>query len=259
MLLAKRHPHPLDSHIIFEEQGHIYIVDGDSNYTSVTTWIHQFFPKFDPDEAIAKMKQGRAWGVGHRWWGLSDDEIRKSWKDAGKEAALLGTQMHHNIELYFNEEAISPEFQTSAEWSLFQQFLGQTEGWIPFRTEWTIFWRDYRLAGSIDMVYYDPTVSPPDPERLILVDWKRSKELKYNNRWASGSGVLASIDDCNFWHYTLQLNVYRAILQANYGKTVTAMYLVVLHPSQENCLKVQVPINDDIIQKMLLDRQSKLH
>ncbi|NDE19750.1 MAG: hypothetical protein EB000_04855, partial [Alphaproteobacteria bacterium] len=35
----------------------------------------------------------------------------------------------------------------------------------------------------------------------------------------------------NFWHYSLQLNTYKAILQEKYSKTITDLYLVRLHPN----------------------------
>ena len=39
--------------------------------------------------------------------------------------------------------------------------------------------------------------------------------------------------DSNFWHYALQLNTYKAILERKYDKRVTDLYLVRLHPDAE--------------------------
>jgi hypothetical protein len=33
-----------------------------------------------------------------------------------------------------------------------------------------------------------------------------------------------------YWHYAMQLNIYRYILQRKYGKTIVGMYLLGLHP-----------------------------
>jgi CRISPR/Cas system-associated exonuclease Cas4 (RecB family) len=38
------------------------------------------------------------------------------------------------------------------------------------------------------------------------------------------------LPDTNYWHYSLQLNTYKAILEKKYGKKVTDLYLVRLHP-----------------------------
>ena len=50
--LAKKYPHERDSHIHFDEGPHIYTIDGDSDYMSVTTWNHSHFAHFDPDAII---------------------------------------------------------------------------------------------------------------------------------------------------------------------------------------------------------------
>ena len=38
--LAKKNSHPRDKSITFDEGPHIYTIDGDSDYMSVTTWNH---------------------------------------------------------------------------------------------------------------------------------------------------------------------------------------------------------------------------
>ena len=47
--LAKKFPHERDSHIVFDEGPHIYTIDGDSSFMSVTTWNHSHFSHFDAD------------------------------------------------------------------------------------------------------------------------------------------------------------------------------------------------------------------
>ena len=50
--LAKQNPHPRDQHIKFDEPTHVYTIDGDSNYMSVTTWNHSHFKHFDADKIL---------------------------------------------------------------------------------------------------------------------------------------------------------------------------------------------------------------
>ena len=59
--LANKNPHERDTHIHFDEGPHIYTIDGDSNYMSVTTWNHSHFKHFDADKIITKMMAGRRW------------------------------------------------------------------------------------------------------------------------------------------------------------------------------------------------------
>ena len=41
--LSEKNPHERDNHIVFDEPTHVYTVDGDSNYMSVTTFNHSHF------------------------------------------------------------------------------------------------------------------------------------------------------------------------------------------------------------------------
>ena len=38
------------------------------------------------------------------------------------------------------------------------------------------------------------------------------------------------IDNTNYNHYALQLNVYKLLLEKNYKKEISKMYFVVFHP-----------------------------
>ena len=72
-----------------------------------------------------------------------------------------------------------------------------------------IYDEELKIAGSIDMVFkeLDGTLS--------IYDWKRSKEIVQESRFNEYSidSVINYIPDTNYWHYCLQLNVYKAILE----------------------------------------------
>jgi len=53
--------HELDNKIKFEEGPHEYFWDGIKLGSSVTRLVESFFEKFDPDDAIQKMKNGSKW------------------------------------------------------------------------------------------------------------------------------------------------------------------------------------------------------
>jgi ATP-dependent exoDNAse (exonuclease V) beta subunit len=99
----------------------------------------------------------------------------------------------------------------------------------PYRTEWTIFDEDLKIAGSIDMVYENPDGT------LSIYDWKRSKEISMINHFNkfANNKLICHMPDSNFWHYALQLNTYKAILERKYDKKVTDLFLVRLHPDTE--------------------------
>jgi hypothetical protein len=119
----------------------------------------------------------------------------------------------------------------------------------PYRTEWTVFHEEARIAGSIDMVYEvtDPTrrwgTDPPADTPLAIYDWKRCREIVKTNRGNKFAThpAIEHLPDTNYWHYALQLNIYKYILQTKYDKTVTDLYLIVLHPEAQNYQRIKLP------------------
>jgi hypothetical protein len=72
------------------------------------------------------------------------------------------------------------------------------------------------------------------------------------NAW-NKSAITKEIDwmpDSNFWHYSLQLNAYKMILETKYGKVVKDMFLVRLHPDSADYELIQVFDLKNDIQKL---------
>ena len=217
-MLALQHPHPRDALISFEEGPHIYTIKDDARqYTSVTTWLHKHFPAFEA-AAIAERMAAKSHYV------KTAAMIQAEWKDA----AALGTALHLLIENYYNGAA-APAF-ASAEFTYFLNFVETIPHLKPYRTEWMIFDENLVLAGSIDMVYAKADGT------FAIYDWKRTKEIKKSNAfggWAL-TDCIAHLPDSNYWHYALQLNTYKTILERNYNMCITELCLVVLHPLNAN-------------------------
>lgn len=243
-VLSAHNRHPRDNFIQFFEEDHKYIItcDKESKYTSVTTWNHSHFPHFDADKVIQNMKKGKAWKEGHKYWGLTDEQIKAQWDENRNAVSGAGTQMHFQIECFMNNPRLKKGYthkdligemdsdsMGSVEWKYFLEFVGDYPSFKPYRTEWTIFDEDLKLAGSIDMVYEN------DDGTLSIYDWKRAKDISRINTFNKFALTpsICHMPDSNFWHYALQLNTYKAILTRKYNKVVKDLYLVRLHPDAE--------------------------
>ena len=88
--------HPRDKHIQFFEEDHKYVIDlePDTKYTSVTTWVHEHFEKFDSDKIIKKMMSGQGWKEGHKYWGMTADEIKNQWNSNKDKVSGAGTDLN---------------------------------------------------------------------------------------------------------------------------------------------------------------------
>jgi hypothetical protein len=83
----------------------------------------------------------------------------------------------------------------------------------------------------------------PHGTPLAIYDWKRCREITKTNRAGKFAThpAIEHLPDTNFWHYALQLNTYKYILQTKYDKTITDLYLIVLHPDAQNYQRVKLP------------------
>ena len=271
-VLANQNPHPRDELIKFYARGHKYEITSDpgTKYTSVTTWNHQQFPKFDADAIIAKIFKSKSWGPDHKYWGQTAEQIKASWKSNGEAVSCSGTSLHERIEHFMNNDKLDPNYFHSelyhqyhhddsdqqVEWLYFMKFIQDHPDFQPYRTEWMIFHEELKLAGSIDMVYQNPDGT------LSIYDWKRSKEISKVNMWNqfASNPLISHLHDTNFWHYALQLNTYKKILEEKYGKTVTKLCLVRLHPNAEEKTYelLEVPILTKEISDLFEERKNQL-
>jgi hypothetical protein len=304
--LSRQNPHPRDQHIHFDEGPHKYTIEDlpgiteETEFTSVTTWVHQHFEHFDAKKIIAAMMRNqKKWNdpiANAKYYGKTAEEIEEMWSSAGKEASTKGTEMHYKIECFYNTPA-APAPDTTPEFTYFLKFNDEYKSILrPYRTEWTVFHEEARIAGSIDMVYElielpsdddttadttadtadttattdtttattittttttttdtsissEPVVGGRNPRRnprrtpLVIYDWKRCREITKTNRANKFAThpTIEHLPDTNYWHYALQLNIYKYILQTKYGKTITDLYLIVLHPDAQNYQRIKLP------------------
>ncbi len=114
-----------------------------------------------------------------------------------------------------------------------------------------VYDEDVRIVGSIDMIF------EADDGTLEIYDWKRCKEIKKTNPWQSSHvECIKHLPDTNFWHYSLQLNTYKTIIEKKYGKKVSDMYLVCLHPDNFNksYQRIQVPVLEKEMSELMKGR-----
>lgn len=235
--------HPRDDDVFFDEEPHIYYVKGKKISTSVTTFVHHFFPKFDADAIIDRMMNGRNWERS-KYFGMTKEEIKQQWADAGTDATTKGTDIHKSIELFYNDCEPTTELP---EFEMFKNFYEDHKDKLSaYRTEWVVYDEENDLAGSIDMVFKN------NDGTLSIYDWKRTKEIKKKNVYGGkGTGALKDYDDCNYVHYSLQLNVYKYILEKLYGVVIRDMFLVCMHPNYDNYKKIQVLDLQQVVKQLL--------
>jgi hypothetical protein len=244
-MLANLHRHERDARITFHDPSHTYTIDGSSDgYVSVTSLKKRMWAEFDADLVISKMMRNPKWPK-HKLFGKSRSVIKEGWDKTRNDAAAAGTAMHLNIERFLNGEQHE---SSSKEWRLFTMFQEAHPNLDTYRTEMLVFDESVKVAGSIDLVCRDPA----EEGSYLLYDWKRSKCIDTFNTYERGfpNTAAAELDNCNFNHYSLQLSIYKHILQTKYGMKVNGCCLVVLHPEQNDFIEMQTedmqPLVDEL-------------
>lgn len=242
-----------DGLIKFNEAEHIYSVDGIGKLTSVSNVVGSFFKDFDAQYWSMRKCNGNC---------IEAAKLRDEWNAKGERASQAGTFLHKQIEDFINNRfdgqlsclveycgefvRLKEHVNIEKEWGYFLRFKAETDI-TPFRTEWRVFDAEAKIAGTIDLV------CACNDDSFEIYDWKRSNKidpLEYN-RFQCGINGLEHLTDTSYIHYCLQQNLYRYILEKNYGISVRKLNLVVLHPDLNNYQIVSVPIMNEEVEIML--------
>jgi len=234
--------HPNDDRISFNFKEHYYIVDGRRIKYSVTQIIDNFFPEFDSEYWSRIKAKEKLEFLGKKIDNDNLDIFQKKilddWELKRIDSAKKGTFLHESIENYYNKKLqgdYPPEFR------FFKEFLTKYPTIEPYKTEWKVFDSKSSLAGTIDMVYKKPN------GELFIFDWKRTTKLVNDigtiikSDFEYGYDELDNLPNNSYNKYCLQQNLYKYILEDNYGEKVSSMNILVLHPRYHTYFHLKVP------------------
>jgi hypothetical protein len=188
----------------FNDSDHTYFNEEGIQYTSATQFVKKFVKPFE------KEKKAKAYAKKHKknW-----EEVVAEWEKLGSDSMTKGTAYHKLKEqelLDLGKVLIEDEEHEifSTEWEgdvKISESLKLEPGVYPE----LIVWSDrYKIAGQVD--YVEVTKSGV----LNIIDYKTSKEIKTRGfeNWNKTRQMLFfplnNLEDCNFNHYALQINLY---------------------------------------------------
>ncbi len=243
---------------VTKKQNHFYLVDG-TIYPSVSAAIKHFFPEFDNkkisgevaaralkkvEDAAKKLAEDArkaALAAGkkpepRKWLSEAEFAAERKARDATLEArrreisstwddARTGGTAKHSVYEGFLQHLTDADY-TNAPTGFYRAIEEMAEaGYDAFRCEWRLFDEAAQMAGTADIVFIHRVTG-----EIILGDWKNTKVIRYVARDAKyvRRGIhplTADMPDSNYWHYVLQLNFYRYMMEKHYGRTVARILL----------------------------------
>jgi len=232
--------------VCFNEDSHIYWNEHDNaKYISVTTLIERYAQPFDKDfwsayKALEQLLPADAWGIEkkslldtHKFdkelldiYNIQETDFNKvqqgildEWDKTNRESCDRGTKIHAKIEQSMYDMGANVTLKKFGVGGKFTCDKGRTDldlenGVYP---EYLISYSSedelLRLAGQIDLLAISG-------DKFWILDWKTNKEIKqksgFNTQTKSTAKMLYplnNLDDCNYWHYTLQLSTYAWMIQ----------------------------------------------
>jgi ATP-dependent exoDNAse (exonuclease V) beta subunit len=242
-----------------DTKSHVYSVEGKEGYVSTTTFLHTLYTPFDAkamaankaksksqqtppprigDTTYVRMRNNKPMldhlitQYGERPWTEQEisDAIECIWERNGEMARTMGTQLHEYCEHLFlghnpqNIPALEGEVKQA---NLFRQYCTEN-GYETFKAEWIVVDPIYNIAGTIDLVLYNKRT-----KTFHIIDWKRTKRIStYGFKGARCLPPVEHLPDSNYYHYCLQLNMYKYMCERYYQIKIHDMHLVVLYPTQ---------------------------
>ena len=206
--------------VIFKEKGHIYESNDEDKikWTSVTSFIGMFKPKFDRDGQAKKSSKNKR----SKWYGMTTKEIKDAWDGETERAIGLGNWYHNQ-----REENIL-EFKTierdGVEVPIIRPLINNDgikiapnqklkNGAYP---ELFVYLKSLGLCGQADLVSIVDGV-------INILDYKTNKEIKEKG-FTNWEGItskmfnpISHLDECNLNHYNLQMSLY-AYIKLKIGK-----------------------------------------
>ena len=236
-----------NGNIAFNDEAHVYfdVTDASKKYISVTTLIHKFAQDFDSAfwsayKALEKLIPADNWKLEKKsllsskkfdksildLYNISENDFNKvqqdildTWEKEKNDACERGTKIHADIENSFYKGGDNVSVQKfgvggkfickkdysdlDLEYGVYPEYLiyNESEDGILL------------LAGQVDLII-------KSGNEIVIVDHKTNKKIDqksgYNTSTRSTSKMkypLNNLDDCNFYHYTLQLSTYAWMLQ----------------------------------------------
>lgn len=268
--------------VIYSDKDHIYLGKKDNQkYTSVTQLIHNYTQPFNsafwsaykaceallsPEDfyplkqillknKIWKSEYLKTYNIDIQSFKDKREEILKSYEDKKNVACERGTSIHEVQEnLFYNQDDKIKKYVGGGKFDV-------KKGYYQLDLERAVYpeflisyaFDDYlKVAGQIDLII-------KDGNDITIIDWKTNKKIdqesyfdKTTKRRQMMKFPLDNIQDCNFYHYTLQLSLYAFLLQKINPKFKIKKLLIIHFDHDGNETEYQCDYLKEDVARMLL-------
>lgn len=215
--------------IIFDPEPHTYHLNG-LKFTSATTWLHQFQEPFDANAISLRMAKGNK---------LAALELQRQWKAKSDAACARGTHLHEYLECKIAGADVALHDDAIDLYPIADKFIVETTGKINFSMcEFRIYDETWKICGTVDLLVWNKRY-----QQYEIWDYKTNKSIDMRNNYNKKlKSPFNQFDDCNFIMYSLQLSLYRLMIEQNTDIKIAKCRLVHIAPNGYeviNCLDLR--------------------
>jgi len=244
--------------VTFFDVPHKYYIDN-KELISVTTLIHKYQEEFQEDY-WAEIKSIQ--------YNVSVSEIKQAWKFINKKGTIKGSAIHdysenlfQNKEFDYPKQLILNEFGFDPVWNEYQTtkkhvnkfYFDVKNKLIPIRTEFVVYDKESLIGGMLDMLFYNIKYNV-----FQIYDWKTNKDFTKEEKSRHLLNELQLIEDCDLELYSLQLGIYKYIIEKNTGIKLGKSYIVWFSHNNSTYEIIEVKDRSYYVNKIIENRINEI-
>ena len=211
--------------IVVDTENHGYRI-GDQNLISATTLVSRIKPDFDKD-GVSKRVAERD--------GITQEEVLRQWDKKGEFGRDRGTRLHCYIEDLMVEKidpitrAVNDRIPAMDAFDkVWEKMSSKLKAKLKYQ-ECVVGDSQYCVAGRVDAIF---DLDIKGKESSHIFDWKTGK-FRVDNQYEKLLPPFDDVDSCELNAYSIQLSLYRLIIEKNTDMKLSDSYLVHLRDDGE--------------------------
>jgi ATP-dependent exoDNAse (exonuclease V) beta subunit len=236
----------------YHDEPHLYFI-GDKQLVSGTTFVGMYKEKFDSKSMAEKVAKKK---------GISVEEVLAEWDFKGGIARTKGTLLHAFAENYWMNKVFPVDLGKHEEQypsiteryeeckRMFLDFYNEAkDGLYPVALELVVADEETGLSGMIDGLFWSKKLNG-----LIIGDYKTSREINSSSKYKKRmKAPINFLHECELVAYSIQLYLYKYIIEKNTNLKIVGCFLIHIHEEQEHYSLIECLKYDDIIKLLIKD------
>ena len=183
--------------LVFHEEGHKYVLEGEKLNISVSGLIKPYSHPTDWDRVLKETAIRK---------GVTIEEEAARWKKEADIGCEIGSVAHLFGEKYALDRTLKPssgyEEAIVKFWNDLPDFI------VPLFLELEMYHKDYLFGGTADIILYNKRT-----KTITIGDYKTNKDLFKNFKQQKMQAPFEHLICCPYNHYQLQLSFYQILLE----------------------------------------------